>query len=306
RFALGLYAAVHFAQLTPWAAELFSNAGVVADASASPILHAFPNLLALHDGPGFVTALAGLATVLSVLVAVGLRDRWAAVALWYILACFLGRNPLILNPSLPHIGWLLLAHAAVPTSPRGSVDGRLRPDLAASWHLPRPLFAAGWVVQCAAYAYSGATKLVSPSWLDGTALRHILDNPLARPSALRDLALTLPDAVFAAGTWGALGLELAFPLLACSLRTRPWAWLAMLGMHLGLLLFVDFADLTMGMLVLQLFTFEPRWLQAIRWPTVGPSPQTSAAGTAPRPEACWGQADSPKSTTIVTRVTIDS
>jgi hypothetical protein len=61
-------------------------------------------------------------------------------------------------------------------------------------------------------------------------------------------------------TWGTLGLEIAFPLLACSLRTRPWAWLSMVAMHIALLVFVDFADLSVGMLVVHLFTFEPRWL----------------------------------------------
>jgi hypothetical protein len=260
RFALGTYCAVHFGMLTPWAAELFSSTGVLADGSASPILRAFPNVLAVADGPGLVTGMAALATAASLCVAVGFKDRWAGLLVWYVLACFLGRNPLILNPSLPHIGWLLLAHAAMPSAPAGSVDGWLKPHKAASWTLPRPLFAAGWVVMSVSYAYSGLTKLVSRSWLDGSALLHILHNPLARPGLVRDWALCLPDGVFSALTWGTLALEVGFPLLACHHRTRPWAWLSMVAMHLGLLVFIDFADLSMGMLVLHLFTFEPRWL----------------------------------------------
>lgn len=260
RFVLGAYLTVHFGALIPWAPELFSNTGIMQDATASPILHAFPNVLALWDSPFITSAMAITGTVLSVSLALGFKDRWAAIGAWYILACFLGRNPLILNPSMPHIGWLLLAHAAVPAGPKGSLDGWLNPDKADRWHLPRPLFVAGWIVMSASYAYSGLTKLVSPSWLNGTALRHVLENPLARPSAVRDFALTLPDGFFAFATWGTLALEIGFPILACHNRSRPWVWASMVVMHLGLLMFVDFADLSAGMLVLHLFTFEPRWL----------------------------------------------
>lgn len=275
RFALGTYLAVHFGMLIPWAAELFSSAGLMADGQASPLLRAFPNVLALVDAPAMTTGMAIVGCALSVSVALGFKDRWAAVVAWYILACFLGRNPLILNPSLPHIGWLLLAHAAVPTAPRGSVDGWLDPARAAVWHLPRPLLAAGWIVMSGSYLYSGLTKLISPSWLDGSALRHVLENPLARPSALRDAALALPDSAFAVATWGTLGLELVFPLLACHLRTRPWAWLGMVLMHVGLILLIDFADLSAGMLILHLFTFEPRWLTR------------SAGGSQPAASSSW-------------------
>ena len=41
RVIFGAYLLVHFAQLIPWGTETFSNAGVLADGSASPLLHAF-------------------------------------------------------------------------------------------------------------------------------------------------------------------------------------------------------------------------------------------------------------------------
>ena len=78
------------------------------------------------------------------------------------------------------------------------------------------------------YSYGGATKLVSPSWLDGTALARVLANPLARPGGLRLLLLELPDVVLRVATWGALAFELGFVLLALSRRLRPFAWGAML------------------------------------------------------------------------------
>jgi len=59
RVLFGTYLLIHFAQLLPWGAELFSNQGVLPDASASPILYLFPNVLALSDSPATVLRLAG-------------------------------------------------------------------------------------------------------------------------------------------------------------------------------------------------------------------------------------------------------
>lgn len=58
-------------------------------------------------------------------------------------------------------------------------------------------------------------------------------------------------------SWGALTLELTYVLLALSRRARPWIWVAMLTLHLSLMVFIDFADLSFGMVILHLFTFDP-------------------------------------------------
>ena len=114
------------------------------------------------------------------------------------------------------------------------------------------------------YSYSGYTKFVSPSWLDGNALVRVLNNPLARPIFVRDLILWAPDFALRFATWGALALELTFVPLALSRRARPWIWTAMLAFHLGLTVLIDFADLSFGMVILHLFTFDPRWVPN-RW-----------------------------------------
>ncbi|RMH17822.1 MAG: DUF393 domain-containing protein [Acidobacteria bacterium] len=261
RLLLGLYLGVHFAQLIPWGRELFSDRGVLPDAASSPLIRLFPNLLAVADAPAVVTALLIAATAAAVLFAAGYHDRPAALLMWYVLACLHARNPLIANPSLPFVGWLLLAHAALPPAPYLSWAARGRADPDGGWHLPRPIFAAAWTVMAAGYGYSGWTKLVSPSWVDGTALARVLENPLARPTALRELLLALPEGLLRLATWGSLAVELAFIPLALLRRLRPWAWTAMLALHLTLLLLIDFADLTLGMIMLHLFTFDPAWLR---------------------------------------------
>jgi hypothetical protein len=221
RALLGLYLFVHFVRLIPWGREVFSNAGVLPNASASPLLHLFPNVLALWDGRAFIAFFLILGTLLAVVMAFGWHDRAAALALRYLWACLLGRNPLIGNPSLPFVGWLLLTHAVLPSAPYGSWAARGRPDPRGNWQMPSFVFALAWALMAVGYTYSGYTKLVSPSWVDGSALFRVLQNPLARPTFLRILVLGMPFGLLRTSTWGALGLELGFaPRALCEKRGR--------------------------------------------------------------------------------------
>ena len=256
RAIFGAYLFIHFVALIPWAQEVFAQ---ILPREASPFLRLFPNILAIAD---IATPLVIVAAIASIFLAIGLYDRVAAVLIWYVLACLFGRNPLIANPSLPYAGWLLLAHAFVPAAPFGSWTARGRVDPRGGWTMPPALFAAMWIVMSLGYTFSGWTKLVSPSWTDGTAMARVLANPLARPSLAQELLLSLPSPLLQAMTWGALGLELLYAPLALFRRVRPWIWLAMLAMHLGLLVLIDFADLSFMMVILHLFTFDPEWVPA--------------------------------------------
>jgi predicted DCC family thiol-disulfide oxidoreductase YuxK len=260
RALLGTYLAAHFAMLVPYGAELFSNHGVLPDASASPLIGAFPNLLALHDEPWLVLAMLGAAALAGVLLAAGWRDRTAALAIAYVSACIYGRNPLISNPSLPYVGWMLIAHACLPPAPYGSWSARSRADARGTWTFPRSIHAAAWLAMAVGYSYSGLAKLASPSWLDGSALLRILENPLATPGWIRETLVDLPDPALIGLTFAVLALEVLFAPLALCRRARAWSWVAMAAMHLGLIAVIDFADLSLGMLALHAFTFDPAWV----------------------------------------------
>jgi predicted DCC family thiol-disulfide oxidoreductase YuxK len=58
-----------------------------------------------------------------------------------------------------------------------------------------------------------------------------------------------------------LAAELAFAPLALISRLRPWLWALMLGMHFTLMLLIDFADLSLGMVMVHFFTFDPAWVK---------------------------------------------
>jgi predicted DCC family thiol-disulfide oxidoreductase YuxK len=260
RAIFGTYLIFHFVRLIPWSVELFSSRGVLPNASDSPLVHVFPNILAIWDAPPFVVGLVGIAAVLSLFFAVGFHDRVASVGLWYVGACFLGRNPLIANPALPYLGWLLLAHAFLPPAPYGSWAARSRTDPRGNWTMTPSIYATAWILMALGYSYSGFMKIGSPSWIDGSALTRVLENPLARPGFLRIWLLGLPPIFLRIATWGALILELSFAPLAVFRRMRPWIWSAMVSLHVGLFALVSFPDLTAGMIILHLFTFDPAWI----------------------------------------------
>lgn len=262
RYLFGLYLFIHFFHLLPWTHELFSNQGMIPDKTLSPLIHLFPNMLALSDQPE-VTAMMALSGMLAALFfMIGKWDKLSAGILWYLLACFLGRNPLIANPSLPFVGWLLLAHLFLPQSPYGSLSARNRIDPRGNWEMPRSIFLASWCVMAIAYTYSGFLKLSSPSWIDGTAFIHLLQNPLARCNGLPEILSDLPLVLLKSLTWGALALEIGFVFFALFNPVRLWIWSAMLLMHVGLLCLIDFADLSLGMIFFHFFTFNPGWVKA--------------------------------------------
>ncbi|MBY0358160.1 MAG: hypothetical protein K2W82_09180 [Candidatus Obscuribacterales bacterium] len=246
RWLFGVYLAFHFATLVPWGKEMFSNEGCLAEASLSPLVHLFPNILAVYDSPLWIMLLLLSAVILSFCFAWGIYDRSAALVLWYIWACLFGRNPFISNPALPYVGILLLAHACIPKNQKG---------------IPQSIFLVVWILMAAGYSYSGYTKLVSPSWLDGTAVEKILSSPLARPGVLKEIFFALPPLFLQMATYVTLVAELCFLPLALLPAARPFIWAALLAMHISFLDLIDFADLSLGMIFLHFFTFDPRWIK---------------------------------------------
>ena len=92
----------------------------------------------------------------------------------------------------------------------------------------------GWqlvlrVPRCQQHEGSARTsgKRTARNWIDGTAIAHLLDNPLARAYWFTDWLASLPLIVHQLMTWSVLALECGFVLLAVSGKLRPLAWLGM-------------------------------------------------------------------------------
>jgi predicted DCC family thiol-disulfide oxidoreductase YuxK len=246
RWCLGVYLLVHFVTLMPHAGELFSGQGALPDPTILPSHGFFPNPLFILSSPQSIQLFLGTMTLVAMLFSAGICTRLSAGALWFGWASLVSRNPFISNPSIPFVGLLLIFFAFISNKKK---DAQLL-----AWR-------GIWVIMAVAYTVSGLHKLGSPSWVDGSALAELLRNPLARDTNVTHLLGYLSPFILRVLTWGALVLEIAFAPLAVFATTRFYAWALMVMMHLGILLVVAFADLTVGMLILHLFTFDPRWLR---------------------------------------------
>lgn len=260
RIILGTYLVIHFAMLLPYASEIWSSMGLLPNAALNLTHGFFPNILNLFDSSFAVTALVAFLLLCAILFLLGIQRPFVSLLLWYGWVCLFDRNNLISNPGLPFIGWILLCCAVIPVGEPLTLLASKKED----WEFPRWLFLGAWTIMSISYTLSGIDKLNSPSWWDGNAIVHLLHNPLARDWGLRTFFLALPTGILQVMTWGILLIEVSFLPLALWNKTRPWIWLAMIGMHLGILLIVDFADLTMGMLMIHWFTFDASWLKPSR------------------------------------------
>jgi len=260
RIILGVYLSIHFAMLLPYAAEVWSNTGLLPSAHLNLTHGVFPNILSVYDSPFAVQAFVALLFMASILFAFGIQRPIVAAVLWYGWVCLFDRNNFISNPGIPFIGWILLSCIVIPKGEPLALFSETKED----WKFPTILFVGAWIIMAVGYTISGFDKFSSPSWRDGTAIIHLLNNPLSRDSFLRPLFLALPPALLHLKTWGILFLEISFLPLALWSKTRKWIWLAMIAMHLGILVIVDFADLTCGMLMIHLYTFDSTWLKPKR------------------------------------------
>lgn len=262
RVLLGIYMLIHFVQLLPWSAEVFSAQGMLAQADISPLLHVIPNIFILNDNPLFIQAVIISAAGASLAFIIGIRDKIAAFWIMYVLACLFGRNPLIANPALPYLGFMLMAHIFIPSvNPTPSDKGNTF-AVNAGWVMPKDVFMASWFILALSYSYSGYTKLLSPSWVTGDNINYVLNNPLARDYFLRDFLLWLPPIFLKITTWGVLYIELLFAPLALIPKIRPVMWGLMALIQIGFASLLNFFDLTAVMLLFHLFTFDPAWIKS--------------------------------------------
>ena len=243
--------------LLPESGALFARGGLLTDPSLNLSYGAFPSILYVLTDAWQVTLFVGVMALLNLLVIFGYFRRTASVLLWYGWACLFHQNNLILNPGLPMVGWLLLALTLMPKGEGFGFEKREE-----KWQMPPILYWGAWAIAGIAYTISGLDKAMAPSWQDGSAITHLLNNPLARDYFLREWLLSTPEWFRQLLTWATLALEIGFGFLILFSKTRLLAWLMIIAMHLGILSIIDFADLSFGVLMLHFFTFDGSWFSS--------------------------------------------
>ncbi|MCS5734620.1 HTTM domain-containing protein [Herbiconiux daphne] len=127
------------------------------------------------------------------------------------------------------------------------------------------------VVLCAyqimlVYVNSAIYKLSGVEWRDGTAFYYSLVLDVFRPfPALSDLAWQWDVGVFVA-TFLSVWVQLLFPLLVLWRPTRIAALIVILGMHLGIGLFLGLWPFSLAMIALDLlFVRDSSWRRMLAW-----------------------------------------
>jgi hypothetical protein len=236
RQVFGLYLLVHFVHLFFYADELFGTS-MPYDKKLNPAYHIFPNAIDIVGAEWFVMILI----VFTLMFTTNTFPAFSSIILCYGWSTLLNTNVLIYNPGIPYNGWLLLIMSIDPECKN------------------KYLYWFSWFLTNIGYTISGIHKLQCYSWIDGSALWYILNSPLARNNCWRNILLQLPQSVLKTLTWGSLCLEIFTLPLGTFKYTRLVFWLLYMVFHVGILLVINFADLTIGMLMIHLYLFDMRW-----------------------------------------------
>ena len=219
-----------------------------------------------RDAEAGLALAAGAATIGCILVAVGLFDRAAAALVAGLLVLLAIRGGLAGALPLATASVPLVLHLFVPRAPFGSWAARYRPDPGGGWRFPELLYAIVWTTLALLAAATVLSRMLDPAWATGEALRIVLEGPAARPGLLRDALLACPAALLRWGSFSLLSIGLVFAALAPVRRLRPGCWFLMLFVHLGLVVFLRWPDLPVGLLALHLLAFDPAWIPPRRLP----------------------------------------
>ena len=189
RAVFGIFLCWHFLALLPYAGELFSSQGIINRENLNPFHGKWISPFFLLPDTIVIQSAIILGGIASLLFATGKLWRCSAIYLWLLSSWLFTANPLTANPSLGYIGLLLLLCAIVPKN---------------TSHLPVWVPRCAWILLAVGYTFSGLYKLGSPSWIDGSAIAHLMENPLARPGISRDILMIMPDIILKIMTWSAL------------------------------------------------------------------------------------------------------
>ena len=256
RLLFGTYLCIYAVLMYPFSIEMYSSAGVFQDNSLLPWRSFFPSWLLAFDSPILVKVYFGIYFLGAIGLALGVQTRIFAMVVWLLSVWLFNRNPFSDSPEVGFVNWLLLA---LVVSPDGNVN---------STH--SALKQAGLITLAGAYCYAGSMKLLlgDASWIDGTALYHILTNDNASFPWVRGFAERLPDLLIRMTTHGLLGIQIGAPLFIILPKTKKIWWWATTAMHLSALAWANIHQLTLGMLLFHFFVAEKSWLSFSAGPLV--------------------------------------
>lgn len=222
----------------------------------------WPVLFFTTDDMFVITVTFGLWVISAVLLIVGLKTRWAAIAAWLLTLCFFARNSNVKNGG-DDVAQLILFLLMLMPSDRVLAWGRGKSGAA-------PI--EPWGVRllqiqlCMMYTATGLAKLkggLEGTWAKGTSLHYVFnDFSLTRWSYAE---FPIPIWVSAPSGYLALAWEVFFIPLVLYRRTRVWALWFGFAFHVVIFLTLEVGWFSVYSLVLYPAWFSDRWI-AESWP----------------------------------------
>lgn len=217
-FVISLFSSAFFMSLAYSGKEIFSNQGVYPNHQIfSP--HFFPSFLFLNDSSTTIIVSAVCAGILSFLLNYERARKAVALILWYMIASFSSRNPIVQSLAFDYLGIILMILFLIPTKKE-------------SWQMPALLLTGYNFVFALAYTASGISKCFSEPWIEGSAVPMILSSGRGMNIWLTNFILSWPTTFLSLGSYTFLLIEiLALPLFLFSSKTRNFYFFSILFMH---------------------------------------------------------------------------
>jgi hypothetical protein len=251
RLLLGLSIAGFSAHLWPYLDELFTTRGVVVvdtlavgGLSSSTVIH----------------LLWCVVIVSALCIAGGVVVAPAAGLCWLSLMLAYKTNTLSRSPEMPlvHLSLLLLAICplAAPRIPWRALRSSTPPV-----GLPPVARVIAWAAFAVVYGTSGLTKLTynDSSWLDGSALYHVLNHSTFRYLWYGDF-FSEPSVALQVGTHLSLMLEAGAPLFVWFYRGRCLVWVMSMTMHIIAIVLLNLLEVSVHMITFHILLVDERMI----------------------------------------------
>ena len=259
RIAFGVLITTWALWLAPDLFSFFSDDGLVATRDGPP---GEWSVLAISSSRAAVVVLYVVVLAGCLALTAGYRTRLAALVVFVGVISFEHRNPFVFNSGDGLLRVLALYLMLAPAGMALSVD-RLRRAPGAFWEFPK---SAPWIrrlIQLQVsliYLATAWSKLRGETWSDGTAVSYSMRLGLERippPAAVLD-----SEVLMAWASHATLVAEFAIPILIWNRRTRPYALLAGVALHLGIDFSLRIGFFSWAMLTAYLAFLEPEAVSA--------------------------------------------
>jgi hypothetical protein len=290
---MGLIVVAHVALLTVdmdhWLTDRGLFVGNEAREAAGP---SRPSPLQWVQDPATVRAWLAASAVVAALVTVGWRTRITSVILYSMILAIHHRN-VVTNCGPDTLLMIMLFYLMLsPSGAAFSLDARRTARKRGTAAEPLIVPWAQRLIQlqlCLIYFDTAVLKCNGATWLNGTAIHYVLNNPEVGRFSLEPLS-QYPLAVNIL-SHAAVLTEFALAFFLWFRQTRPWVILAGIGLHVGVLLTVNvplFGELMTACYLTFLTPAELRALDPRGWFRSRESISAHPPGRVDGPEAFKG------------------